>query len=310
VHVHSPYHYGALRWGLRLSGLKRVAHVQLQADEETLRWAFRTAPELIITCAQFLVNHVRRALPARCQDRQRIVAVPNAVDAETFCPGEKDKAKQRVNAPAGVPLVLMLANLAPHKGQETAVRAVAHLKGQGVKVACWLAGAERGETREYTAHLQALIQELGVTDRVQLLGQRRDAPDLLRAADFFLLPSTCEGLPLSVLEAQATKVPVLAAPTAGIPEVVRDGATGFLIAADDAPGYARRLADLLGNPDLGHAVAEAAYAKVTREYNWHTYCQRVWELYQELTPTPPARRWWWFGRGGRRNASLPAGSGP
>ena len=76
---------------------------------------------------------------------------------------------------------------------------------------------------------------------VRLLGQRDDANVLLRAADFFLLPSTNEGLPLSILEAQATKVPVLAAPTAGIPEIVRDAETGFLIPATDAPGYAHRI---------------------------------------------------------------------
>jgi len=64
--------------------------------------------------------------------------------------------------------------------------------------------------------LQALCSELGVADQIRFLGHREDIPDLLRAADILLLPSTNEGLPLSVLEAQATKVPVLAAPTAGI----------------------------------------------------------------------------------------------
>jgi glycosyltransferase involved in cell wall biosynthesis len=176
----------------------------------------------------------------------------------------------------------MLANLAPHKGQETAIRAVALLKRQGVDLTCWLAGVERGGGGAYTERLRALIAETGVADRVRLLGQRGDTPELLRAADFFLLPSTREGLPLSILEAQATRVPVLAAPTAGVPEVVRDGETGFLIAAGDAEGYARRLQALLTSPELARQVAERAFARATREYSWSAFCRRVTVLYAEL----------------------------
>jgi glycosyltransferase involved in cell wall biosynthesis len=273
---------GALRWGLMRTGLTRVVHIHLEEGEPSLRWAFKSPPDLIISCARFLVDLVRRALPKGSAGRTRIVAVPNAVDTEQFTPGSKEQAKARVGAPAGRPLLLMLANLAPHKGQETAIRAVALLKQRGLEVTCWLAGLERHGEGAYTARLRTLIHEAGVGDRVQLLGQRRDAPDLLRAADFFLLPSTNEGLPLSVLEAQATRVPVLAAPTAGIPEVVRDDETGFLIPASDVEGYARRVEQLLANPGLADRVAEAAFLHTTREHSWTTYCRRVVELYDEV----------------------------
>jgi glycosyltransferase involved in cell wall biosynthesis len=175
----------------------------------------------------------------------------------------------------------MLANLAPHKGQETAIRAAALLKRRGVDLTFWLAGVERAQGG-YTRRLEALIGEAGVGDRVELLGQRGDAADLLRAADFFLLPSTHEGLPLSVLEAQASKVPVLAAPTAGVPEVVQDGETGFLLAADDPEAYALRLEQLVRQPELSRRVADRAHARTTSEYNWSAYCRRMTALYDEL----------------------------
>lgn len=284
VHVHSPEVYGACRWGLRWSGLKRVVHVHLEMNTDGPSWAFQSPPELIITCARFLVEQVRRALPATYQNRQRIEAVPNCVDAEKFAPGDKRLAKQKLAAPK-TPLLLMLANLAPHKGQETAIRAVALLKQRGIDVSCWLAGVER-HNEGYTARLEALTRELEVEDRVRLLGQRNDAPELLRAADFFLLPSTREGLPLSVLEAQAAGVPVLAAPTAGVPEVIEDGSTGFLVAADDAGGYANRLEVLLGNQGLCRRVTESAQRRVVREHGWKTYCDRVVQLYQEVLQQP------------------------
>lgn len=281
AHVHSTWVYGLLWSGLRLSGLRSVLHLHLETGHEALRWALRHPPDLIITCAQFLAEDVRRCLPGSLRENQRIEVVSNAVDTARFHPGPKREAKDRVGAPAGSPLALMLANLSPHKGQETAIRTVALLKQRGVDLSCWLAGTERGE-QGYAARLQSLIAELGVGECVRLLGYRDDAPELLRAADFFLLPSTNEGLPLSVLEAQATGVPVLAAPTAGIPEVVFDGETGFLIPAGDAEGYARRLAHLLRDAELAHRVSEQAYAKTVRERGWTAYCDHISEIYREI----------------------------
>jgi glycosyltransferase involved in cell wall biosynthesis len=269
VHVHSPMRYGALQLGLKLSGLKRAVHVQLEEDSAGLRWAFRRPPELIITCARYLVGYVRRTLPEQYQKRQRIVAVPNAVDTTLFYPGDKNKAKRKIGVPDGLPLILMLANLAPHKHQETAIRATAELKRRGLPVACWLAGIERDGTA-YTTKLHSLIAELAVHDSVKLLGYRSDAPDLLRAADFFLLPSTHEGLPLSILEAQAAKVPVLTAP------------------AQNHAGYADIVEALLKNREAYDRVAENSYQQVRREYDWGIYCDRIWSLYQELSAEPEA----------------------
>jgi glycosyltransferase involved in cell wall biosynthesis len=281
VHVHTPGVYRLLLPALRLAGLRTVVHVQIDTDPEELRWAFRQPPDLIITCARYMEEPIRQAL-GETGDRLRIEAVPNCVDTERFCPGDRAEAKQRVGAPADRPLALMMANLAPHKGQETAIRTVAELKARGTAIECWLAGAERGGRQEYQARLRALAAELGVADCVRLLGQRSDGPDLLRAADFFLLPSTKEGLPLSILEAQACKVPVLAAPTAGVPEAVHDGETGFLIEADDATGYAERILGLMCDSDLYRTITERAYASVMREYTAAAFCQRVHGLYQEL----------------------------
>ena len=142
----------------------------------------------------------------------------------------------------------------------------------------------------YQQHLRLLAGELGVADRVRFLGFRSDGPDLMQAADFVLLPSTREGLPLSILEAQASKVPVLAAPTAGVPEVVTEGETGFLIPATDAVVYADRIQRLLGNADLRHRVTEQAYTKVKREHSWQVYCERISELYRQLTDPQAERR--------------------
>jgi glycosyltransferase involved in cell wall biosynthesis len=282
LHTYSPFYYRVFLLGLKISCLKTVVHIQLEEEEAGLRWAFKKPPNLIITCAKFLVEDIRRALPLRYQAHQRIVSVANAVDVNQFFSGDKSAAKLRVGASLDTPLLLMLANLAPHKGQETAIRATAVLREADVNVVLWLAGVEREGERRYTAQLRCLASELGVNDRVRFLGHRDDAPDLLRAADIFLLPSTREGLPLSILEAQATKVPVLAAPSSGIPEVVIDGETGFLIAADDVKGYASLIQSLLFSPDLSQHIAEQAYAKILSDHTFQAYGGKILQLYKSL----------------------------
>jgi glycosyltransferase involved in cell wall biosynthesis len=280
AHVHNPGVYRVLRPVLRLARLRTAVSVHLEPDPEYLRWAFKDPPDLIIPCARFMSGPIRQALGDR-RDQLRITAVPNSVDTVRFSPGDRTAAKQRLGAPAQRPLALMLANLAPHKGQETAIRAVAELMARGVDVECWLAGTERDGRQTYGQRLRELVGQLGVGDRVRFLGFRTDGPELLRAADFLLLPSTHEGLPLSIIEAQASKVPVLAAPTAGIPEVIADGETGFLIPADDPCGYADRIENLLQNPELHQRITERAFARVLQQHTMPAYCKRVEELLRD-----------------------------
>jgi glycosyltransferase involved in cell wall biosynthesis len=288
VHVHAPLSYGALSKGLSWARVRRVCHVHLEEGVEGLRWAFRNPPELIVTCACFLVDVVKRSLPADALTR--VVAVPNAVDTDRFHPGSKDDARRQIGAHADRPLIVMLANLAAHKGQETAIRMVALLRKRGIEVSLWLAGSERGGATGYTEKLHRLVGELGVADLVSFLGQRDDVPEIVRAADCFLLPSTHEGLPLSVLEAQASGTVVLAAPTAGVPEVVADGETGFLIPAGDAAGYADRCERLLRNSGLRCRIEENALARTRRESSWTAYCNRIEDLYKTVLELGAKRR--------------------
>jgi glycosyltransferase involved in cell wall biosynthesis len=282
VHFHSPFTYKAMLPTLRVLGITSVVHIHLDEDEAGLRWALKHPPHLIVTCARFLEPYVRCTLSARHRGTQRVISVPNPVDTQKFYPADRHDAKRRVGAPPHVPLALMLANLAPHKGQEVAIRAIAALKAEGISVRLWLAGTERGGRQDYTNRLYTLCSELDVQHQVRFLGHRDDAPDLLRAADLFLLPSTREGMPLSILEAHATKVPVIAAPTSGIPEIVTDGETGFLIPPTDSTGYAARMKLLLHDPDLAHGITDRAYSIIIKDYNSIVYSRRIWSLYHNL----------------------------
>ena len=281
VHFHSHHLYGAISMAARLSGLRTVVHVHIEEQPELFRWIFKRPPDLIIPCSRHLGSIVRSALSNRILSRTKITAVPNAVDLNIFYPDDKARCKAVLGINPQEPMLLMLANLSKHKGQETVIRAVSDLRSRGVTIRAYLAGSERNGGEAYTTYLKSLIAELDMTQHVFLVGFRRDAPQLIRAADFMLLPSTHEGLPLSLLEAQASNTIVLAAPTAGIPEIVSDGSTGFLIDAHDHRGYADRIQSLLSNSELSRSILAAALAQARSNHNWSDYCRTILDLYQE-----------------------------
>jgi glycosyltransferase involved in cell wall biosynthesis len=105
---------------------------------------------------------------------------------------------------------------------------------------------------------------------------------LLQAADAFVLPSTHEGLPLSLLEAQACRVPVVGSDIAGIREVVEDGETGLLVRADDFQGLADRLSTLFRQDSVRDRLTDSARRQVLRDYSFDALEKKVFSIYESL----------------------------
>ena len=284
LHVHSPFVYGAMRPMLSISRPKRVVHIHLDYTDDQLRWCLTSPPDLVVTCGRFIEHRVRALLDDLGARRTDVVAVVNAVDVEAFTPDDKRGAKIACGIDPDRPLILLAANLSSHKGQETAIRALRLLVDRGHSPLLWLAGEQRDGGREYLDRLSALSAGLGLQRHCTFLGFRDDMPLLIRAADYLVLPSTQEGLPLSILEAQASGTVVLAAPTAGIPEVVDDGRTGFLIAASDASGYAGQIARLMANPHVRAEITAAALTQVRSRFSFARYGEQIVEQYDRLLP--------------------------
>jgi glycosyltransferase involved in cell wall biosynthesis len=281
VHIHDPTVFRLLRPALLAAGARTVVHLHLEHNPEELRWAFRSPPAHIIACAKYIAMRVDSILETRARTVP-VSAIPNGIDLERFTPGDPAAARARLGLSTDRFVVLMLANLSPHKGQATTLRALGVLTRRGMPVECWLVGEDRSPGREYERELRVLCQHLDLGDRVRFLGFRTDAPDLLRAADVFVLPSTLEGLPLSVLEAHAAHVPVIGSTIPGIREVVEDGTTGFTVPAEDFDTYADRLQALFDNPRLRAQLTAAAAAQVARQYGWPHVEQRVFEIYRSF----------------------------
>jgi glycosyltransferase involved in cell wall biosynthesis len=115
---------------------------------------------------------------------------------------------------------------------------------------------------------------------VRFLGFRDDVPDLLAAADFFLLPSRMEGMPLSVLEAMSHALPVIATPVGGVPEVITEGEHGYFVPVDDPMVLSAAIARLVAEPALGRRFGAAAQERVGRQFTFDAMLDRYAVLYR------------------------------
>jgi glycosyltransferase involved in cell wall biosynthesis len=151
----------------------------------------------------------------------------------------------------------MVARLEAHKDQPTLIRAAGRLMRRGLDCEVWLIG-EGNRRRE----LEALIAAEGLSDRVRLLGMRRDVPELLGQLDLFAFATTPdEGLGIALVEAMAAGVPVVASDVGACREVLDDGALGLLVPRGDPLALADAIARVQAEPEAAARRAERARRK-------------------------------------------------
>ena len=185
----------------------------------------------------------------------------------------------------GAPLrLVVVGKVDRHKRQDLAVAALVALKGRGVDAELELVGAEADPA--YAAEVRALAQREGVAEQVRFVGQSSDVPGHLLAADALLLPAG-EVTPLVIMEAMALGTPVVAARMGSIPDVVVDGASGVLVAPDDAAAFAAAVVRLRDEPDLARSLAAGGRRRVEQHFDEARSHQR---LREELARLIEARR--------------------
>ena len=140
------------------------------------------------------------------------------------------------------------------------------------------------------ADLQRQAAELGVVDRVRFLGVRSDIPDLLQALDVFALTSVSEAASLTVLEAMASRLPVVVTAVGGNPEMVRQEVDGLLVPRGDDRALASALLRVLDDPAFGHHLGEAGRARVEQHYQLANTVDRYGRLYRRLMGLPETAR--------------------
>jgi glycosyltransferase involved in cell wall biosynthesis len=133
--------------------------------------------------------------------------------------------------------------------------------------------------------LQALAAKLGIEPRVKFLGYRADVSELLQAVDIFTVASVFEPYGVSVLEAKANGTPILASAVDEIPQILSNGASGYLFEAGSAASYAAGLLEMTRNPQLRAGMAERAYREAQEMHGLTAMIDTYQRLYDEILQT-------------------------
>lgn len=183
--------------------------------------------------------------------------IPNVIDLSRFKPGHPPTL--RLN-----PHLLITRNLEPIYDIATAIRAFARIRRSLPLAFLTIAGSG-----PESARLQALTSELGLGSSVRFVGRvnNEDIPQLYATATCVLNPSTVDNMPVSILEAFACGVPVVSTCAGGIPDMLRDGVSGLLVAVGDDVAMADSALRILVNPALGDSLRKAGLQEVEK-YSW------------------------------------------
>jgi glycosyltransferase involved in cell wall biosynthesis len=282
VHAHMPISGFLARLAARLAGVPKVGY----------------------TCHGFLFNHAASSLPRRvlsfamewiaarttdvfltvseaeARDARRLHIAANAQpvrngrDPAIFRPDPV--ARRRIRSELGVPadrvVIIAVSRLVWHKGYPELAAAMPQVP----QAELWVVGERLDSDRG--ADMAALLRAAGLAPRLRMLGYRTDVPALLAAADIFTLPSRFEGLPMSVIEAMLTGLPVVATNVRGPAEQVIDGSTGLTVAPGDVPALGTALGRLARDPALRVRMGEAGRLRALDCYDEVKVLSRTLDL--------------------------------
>jgi glycosyltransferase involved in cell wall biosynthesis len=282
VHGHMPISGFLARMAARAAGVPKVAYtchgflfnyrsssLPRRALSFVMEWTAARVTDVFLTVSEAEARDARRL-----HISARAVAVRNGRDPGVFHPDPF--ARARIRAELGVPpdriVVIAVSRLVWHKGYPelaVAMRSVPEAE-------LWVVGERLDSDRG--ADMVALLRAAGLGYRLRMLGYREDIPALLAASDIFTLPSRFEGLPMSVIEAMLTGLPVVATDVRGPDEQVEQGVTGLKVPAGDAAALGAALGRLARDAAARARMGEAGRQRALDCYDEAKVLARTLDL--------------------------------
>lgn len=232
----------------------------------------------IIGISNEIAASFKKRFPAHSK---KVVYIPNGVNVDLF---ETPVDRNRVRAELGILpsdfVIGMIANFRRVKNHVCLIRAFYDLNLVYPHVRLVLIGRGFPNDPENSEDdIRTLVNTFGIGNRVILTGYRSDIPRLLKAFDIFCLPSFSEGLPVSILEAMAAKVPVVGSNVEGIKEVISSGNTGLLFPVNDHVLLAGEIERFINDAELRLRLQERAFDFVSRNHGMRQWIDKYQTLF-------------------------------
>lgn len=284
-------HSNSLRGGLivvianRLHRRGFVAHVRdCLPDSAAARLIHRQiagAADEVVAVSRYVAGRFQIGLRDRMAS---IRVVDEPIDFALFRGGLRSSDDPR---PHDAPLLLLVGQISPWKGHDTAIRALQTLRLSRPNARLQIVGdvkfsgaGTRLDNRSYLMELRRLVERLGLVDAVEFTGERDDVPQVMAQADILLVPSTEEPFGRTVVEAMAVETPVIATNIGGPAEVIDDGLTGLLVPPGDAAAWSEAIGRILGHPEWAREMSHRAIEIVHRRFATERHVAAMTAIYE------------------------------
>jgi glycosyltransferase involved in cell wall biosynthesis len=196
----------------------------------------------------------------------------------------KELIRRELKIPSNCTLIGTVARVAPVKDYFTLADAAAEVVSKYPDIRFLVVGDNSlvDLNRNHYEKVLQKLNELGIADKFIFTGHRDDVTELTSAMDIFVLCTTREGFPLSILEAMAMRKPVVATAVGGIPEIVEPGVTGYLHQRGNGKELADAIMSLIENPEEANRIGETAYEHVRQRYSRQAFSDEIARAYSDV----------------------------
>lgn len=250
-------------------GFRRIGPIERQLA----RWV-----DLCIGMTDECTDYVRDS-GARCQ---RFLTVFDGIDCTEFAPGGGPAVRAEFGIPTDAPVVGIVGHVQEWKGQHLVTEAVARAIKQVPELRCLIVGGLHRAGGDYGETLRARIEDMGLSDRIIMTGERSDVPACLDAMDILIHSSiTPEPFGRVMIEGMALSKPVIAPREGGPLEIVVDGETGLLVEPRDPGALADAIIALCSNPDTSRKMGQAGRERVDAVFDIRHHVAAIETLFDE-----------------------------
>ena len=285
VHAHGTRANSNVLWAARSLGIPVIYTVHgwsFHPDQKPLVRNIRILGEKYLTSKTKLNISVSRSNQQSGKDyihSFQSIVINNGIDLRKFNPGLHFKnLRAELKIPADKILVLFIARFTSHKQPLALIEAFAKAQQQNPELFLLMVGD--GDQKE---EAKELISKLNMQDHIRLESFRQDVPDVLNAADIFVLLSLWEGLPIGLLEALAMGKAVIATNVDGTSEIIEDGKNGVLVDTSNlVSNLTKELVELSKDKFRRESFSKEAIATITERYNAENMTREIERVYKKL----------------------------
>lgn len=280
LHCHSGCWYKAAIAG-KFAGVKGIIYTehgrQVPDYKSTIFFdrAVSKITDYVVPVSKNLSNYFKKIIKI---DSRKIYEINNGIDTDYFSPQKKDKELlEKLGITDDALMIGNIARLAPVKDHIALIKAFALTEKHCPDIRLLIIGD--GPER---ANLEKLVTELNLSNKITLLGFRRNIKGILSVLDLFILSSISEGISITILEAMACGKPVIATDVGGNSEIIAEGVSGFLVPPKDIKAMAEKITFFYDDRSVGKSIGRRAREYVIGNFSVQEMTLNYEKLYREL----------------------------